>query len=111
MNGPSITAPVPDDAREAVRTAIAGRRRLSFRYHGLPRIVNPVRLGLSARGRWQLRAVQVGGDSETGRFGGRAPKLFAIDEMEDVMVMDAEFHVPRQYQRGDDAFVRIDAEL
>jgi WYL domain len=97
--------------RDAVRSAIVGHRRLAFRYRGLPRIVNPVRLGLSGKGSWQLRAVQVGGESDSGRYGGGAPKLFDLELMSDVSVLDAEFRIPRQYEPGDSAFVRIDVEL
>jgi hypothetical protein len=72
--------------------------------------VNPIRLGRSSRGTSQLRAIQVGGESRSGHFG-NPPKLFDTDEMTDVVVLDAEFRVPTQYERGDDAFVEIAAEL
>lgn len=96
---------------DVVRTAIVDRRRLSFTYRGRPRIVNPVRIGVSAGGDWLLRAIQVGGESRTGRYGGSAPKLFRVAQMEGVEVLDAEFQIPRQYRRGDTAFVRITSEL
>jgi hypothetical protein len=99
------------NTRDAVRTAIVARRRLAFSYRGMHRIVNPMRLGQSGKGTWQLRAIQVGGESSTGRFGGGAPKLFEIAQMAEVTVLDAEFRVPRQYQPGDSAFVSIDVEL
>ena len=97
--------------QDLIRAAITGHRRLAFTYRNLPRVVNPMRLGLSPRDSWKLRAVQVGGESESGRYGGSAPKLFDVDLMTDVVVLDAEFRIPRQYQPGDDAFVLIDAEL
>jgi hypothetical protein len=55
--------------------------------------------------------VQVGGESETGRYGGGAPKLFEIEEMADVVALAAEFRVPRQYVPGDSSFTCIDVEL
>jgi hypothetical protein len=99
------------NTEEAIRTAIRTRHRLAFTYRGLPRIVNPERLGRSTGSVLRLRAVQVGGESASGRYGGSAPKLFDIDLMTDVSVLDGVFRVPRQYRRGDDAFARIDAEL
>jgi hypothetical protein len=96
--------------RAAIRTAIETHRRLSFRYHNRPRIVIPLRFGLSASGAWQLRAVQVGGGSDSGHFGG-PPKLFDVDQMDGAVVMADEFRVPRQYQRRDVAFIRVDSEL
>jgi hypothetical protein len=99
------------NVEETIRAAIVLHRRLSFTYRGRPRIVNPERLGRTAKGTQQMRAVQVGGDSASGRYGGSAPKLFEVDQMVNATVLDAEFRVPRQYRRGDDAFVRIDAEL
>ncbi len=96
---------------DAIREAIRDRRRLAFSYRGRYRIVNPERLGLSGKGTWQLRAIQVGGDSASGRYGSSAPKLFEVEHMHAVAVLDAQFRVPRQYRAGDDAFVRIDTEL
>ncbi len=73
--------------------------------------MNAERLGLSGKGTWQLRAVQVGGDSATSRYGGGAPKLFEVTHMRQVAVLDAQFRVPRQYHPGEDVFVRVDTEL
>lgn len=95
---------------DAIAAAIDTRHRLGFNYRGLPRVVNPVRLGRSAQGDWILRAVQVGGESTSGNFGGRAPKLFRVDEMSDVEVMTGEFRIPRQ-AFPDDAFASVTAEL
>jgi hypothetical protein len=106
--------------RDIVRAAILGHRRLSFTYRGRPRVVNPMRLGRSAKGTWQLRAVQVGGESgkshsdkshsDKSQYGG-VPKLFELTEMTDVAVLDVEFRVPPQYERHDAAFVETDVEL
>ncbi|HEY2794119.1 MAG TPA: hypothetical protein VGJ28_17270 [Micromonosporaceae bacterium] len=96
---------------ELIGIAIRTCHRLSFIYRGLPRIVNPERLGRSTTGVMRLRAVQVGGESASGRYGGSAPKLFDVDLMSEVTVLDGVFRIPRQYQRGDDAFTHIDIEL
>jgi WYL domain len=100
--------------RDIVRAAILGHRRLSFTYRGRPRVVNPMRLGRSTKGTWQLRAVQVGGESDRSHSppGDRGvPKLFELTQMTDVVMLDAEFPVPRQYERHDAAFVETDVEL
>ena len=90
--------------------AIETRHRLGFTYRGLPRIVNPVRVGQSDSGDWLLRAVQVGGESASNQFGGRTPKLFLVDEMAEVEVLPGEFQFPRRAD-PDDVIVAIAAEL
>jgi hypothetical protein len=99
-----------DFALAAIRLAITRRHRLAFSYQDLPRVVNPLRLGLTPHGGWQMRALQVGGDSASGTYG-RTPKLFAVAEMSDVTILTAHFRVPRQYEPGDEAFAEIVAEL
>ena len=41
---------------EIIRQAIREHKLLEFRYHSLPRIVEPMRLGQVNRGKWELRA-------------------------------------------------------
>ena len=94
----------------AIRLAITERHRLAFSYQGRPRVVNPMRLGLTPHGIWQLRALQVGGDSSSSTYG-RTPKLFTVAEMSDVTILTATFRIPRQYQPGDEAFATIEVEL
>lgn len=93
---------------DTVRHAIAERHHLGFSYHDRYRIVLPLRLGVTPAGAWQLRGVQVGGDG--GPFGD-IPKLFAVDQMRDTTTLASSFTVPRQYERKDAAFSRIDAQL
>ena len=59
--------------------AIRKRLLLEFRYGGLPRVVEPYAHGTSARGVEVLRAVQVGGSSNSGSFG--FGKLWSVDDI------------------------------
>ncbi len=95
-----------------IAQAIRQRRHLEFHYKGRPRVVVPMVLGPCARGIWRLRAVQVGGDSASGRFGGDTPKVFDVAEMSGIRLRDTTFRVPRQYRRGDERLiVSPEAEL
>jgi hypothetical protein len=58
-----------NEQRAIICEAIRKRLLLEFRYGGLPRVVEPYILGISARGTEVLRAVQVGGSSNSGGFG------------------------------------------
>jgi len=55
--------------RTIICDAIRKRLLLEFRYRGLPRVVEPYAHGISTRGDEVLRAVQVGGSSNSGGFG------------------------------------------
>jgi hypothetical protein len=55
--------------RSIICDAIRQRLLLEFRYGGLPRVVEPYCHGISTRGVEVLRAVQVGGSSNSGSFG------------------------------------------
>jgi hypothetical protein len=59
--------------------AIRKRLLLEFRYGGLPRVVEPYAHGTSKRGVEVLRAVQVGGASNSGSFG--FGKLWSVDDI------------------------------
>jgi predicted DNA-binding transcriptional regulator YafY len=89
---------------DTIRAAIDGRRHLGFDYDGQQRIVLPLRLGMTPKGVWQLRAVEVGD-----RAGG--PALFIVAEMGGVVLRDSVFTVPAQYERKDAAFGYIDTQL
>ena len=70
-------------SREAICRAIRERRRLTFRYGGRRRVVEPYCHGTGTNGRELLRAVQVGGETGTGfGFG----KLWRLDRMSEVAV-------------------------
>jgi len=92
--------------------AIAERKKLTFQYHSLPRVVEPMCLGEVKPGIWQLRAHQVGGRSSSSvRFPDGKPRLFEVDDMASVTAIPETFEVPAFYTRGDSAFVRIAAQL
>jgi len=59
--------------------AIRNRLLLEFRYHGKLRVVAPYCHGVSTRGVEVLRAVQVRGESGSGKLG--MGKLWALAEM------------------------------
>jgi hypothetical protein len=82
-----------NDNKAIICDAIRKRLRLEFRYGGLPRIVEPYCLGISARGVEVLRAVQVGGSSNSGGFG--YGKLWTVEDITALRVMTESF-------RGDD---------
>ena len=68
-----------NEQRDIICEAIRKRLLLEFRYGGLPRVVEPYVLGTSTRGTEVLRAVQVGGSSNSGGFG--YGKLWAVEEI------------------------------
>jgi hypothetical protein len=67
------------EQRALICEAIRKKLLLEFRYGGLPRVVKPYVHGFSTRGTEVLRAVQVGGSSNSGGFG--YGKLWAVDEI------------------------------
>jgi hypothetical protein len=96
---------------DIIRQAINERRLLAFRYRSLPREAEPMCLGETERGKWQVRAYQVGGKSSSRRVGDGTPKLFELADMVDVSVLPVSFEIPASYKRGDKAFIRIDTQL
>jgi hypothetical protein len=68
-----------NEQRTIICEAIRKRLLLEFRYGGLPRVVEPYAHGISTRGTEVLRAVQVGGSSNSGGFGYK--KLWALEEI------------------------------
>ena len=67
------------EQRALICEAIRKKLLLEFRYGGLPRVVEPYIHGISNRGTEVLRAVQVGGSSNSGGFG--YGKLWALEEI------------------------------
>lgn len=86
--------------------AIRQRRVIEFDYHGRHRIAEPYCHGTSARGVEVVRAVQIGGSSQSGGFG--FGKLWIVAEMRNACVGDATF-VPNdpQYNANDSAMRSI----
>jgi len=96
---------------DIIRQAINERKILAFRYHSLPREVEPICLGEMERGKWRIRAYQVGGKSSSRRVGDGTPKLFELVNMVDISVLPVTFENPASYKRGDTAFIHIDTQL
>lgn len=63
---------------EIIRQAILELRCLEFGYRRLPRLAEPMAVGIGQYGRWQLRAHQIGGKSSSGGVGDGTPKLFDV---------------------------------
>jgi len=90
--------------------AITNKRLLKFYYDGYNRIVEPHTAGIDKKGHEALRAYQVSGGSESGEYVGW--KLFHVDEMQNITVMQDQFDGPRQkYKRNDSGFSHIRCQL
>ena len=67
MSGRDIRrADEPESVYGAVYEAIRDRRPISARYHELPRLFCPHRLGRNSKGQLRVLCYQYGGESETG---------------------------------------------
>lgn len=86
--------------------AIRKRQLLEFRYHGKPRVVAPYCHGVSTRGVDVLRAVQVRGESGSGKLG--MGKLWALADMVGPRLLDETF-TPNDpnYNPNDSAMTQI----
>lgn len=69
--------------------AIRERRVLEFEYDGKRRAVEPYAYGVSTRGAEVMRALQVGGQSESGGY--RFGKLWTVEKMQSVRVLEKHF--------------------
>ena len=81
--------------------AIRNRLRLEFRSGGLPRVVEPYAHGISTRGAEVLRAVQVGGSSNSGGFG--YGKLWTVDQITALRIMTETFPADDPNYNPDDS--------
>lgn len=94
---------------ETLSAAINGRKLLKFQYDDLDRLVEPHAVGLNKTGSLMLRGYQVTGESATDP---RAWKLFTVEKIVNLEVMDFTFAGPRDgYRAGDRAMTTILAEL
>lgn len=100
-----------DPSIEIIRQAILQRRCLEFGYRSLPRLVEPMAVGIGRYGRWQLRAHQIGGKSSSGGVGDGTPKLFEVADMTALTILVQNFEIPSFYTRGDKGLRHIDTEL
>ncbi len=94
----------------SIALAIQNHNLLSFTYDGFPREVEPHCLGIDKKGHPALRAYQVAGGSESGKYVGW--KIFHVNEIRNLHVLSKTFQQPRQgYKRGDKDMRQIQAEL
>ena len=103
--------PPSAEPADVIRRSIRQRHHLRFGYGGLERVVEPMVLGVSRKGRWLLRARQVDGESGSGRVGDLTFKLFGLDQIDDPVMLSTTFYVPRGYERADQAIHRIDTDV
>ncbi len=68
------------------------------------RRVMPLVFGRSKDGQWRLRAIQIGGTSESGKAGDARQRIFNLTSMSEAKVHDTTFKVPRQFE-PDDPFI------
>ena len=96
----------PTPANPLLCRAIEGRKLLAFDYKGRHRVVAPYCHGFTRGSEEMLRAVQVRGSSQSGKFG--MGKLWNVAEMRDVQLLD-ELFVPDdpQYNPDDSAMHEI----
>jgi hypothetical protein len=86
--------------------AIRTRSLIEFRYHGLIRLVEPYCHGFSSRGNELLRGAQVGGSSNSGRFG--LGKLWSVADIVELRLIDKPFEPGEQkYNPADRAMPEI----
>ncbi|MET0533553.1 MAG: hypothetical protein ABW171_04950 [Steroidobacter sp.] len=86
--------------------AIRQRRKLAFDYSGLRRVVTPYCYGVSTRDSEVLRAIQVGGQSSSRKYG--IGKLWTVSEMSRLEVLQEGF-APNDpnYNPNDSAMKRV----
>lgn len=95
---------------QAVTAAIVSRSTIAFWYDGHLRVVEPHRLGLSAKGEYILRAYQTGGTSSSGVAEGW--RLFQLAKMSNLSVETTTFVGVRQgFTAFDRAMVTVLASL
>lgn len=93
-----------------ITDAINSHQYLEFQYEGYPRKVVPFAHGSHATtGNKVMRGLQVAGGSKSGKFD--FPKLWTIDEMSGVRMLDETFEIPERYEKGDKDIRPIVAEL
>jgi hypothetical protein len=93
-------------ANAIICEAIRNRLLLEFRYHGKRRVVAPYCHGVSTRGVEVLRAVQVRGESGSGKLG--MGKLWALAEMVGLRTLQEPFAADDpNYNPNDSAMKQI----
>lgn len=95
-----------DGSLPLICQAIRQRRKLIFDYKGFRRIVAPYCYGISIADEEKLRAIQVGGGSNSGGYG--FGKLWTVSEMSRLELSDEHF-APNDphYNPNDSAMKRV----
>lgn len=90
--------------------AISAQLLIEITYDEYSRVVEPHAYGITEDGDYLLRAYQVSGGSESNQSVGW--KLFRVDEIRSMRVLDGTFSGPRDgYKRDDKVMVQIIAQL
>ena len=96
--------------KDIICDAIRQRLLLEFRYGGLPRVVEPYCHGISTGGVEVLRAVQVGGSSNSGSFG--FAKLWAVADITALRITTESFPADDpNYDPDDDVMQSIHCRI
>jgi hypothetical protein len=96
--------------KDIICDAIRKHLLLEFRYRGLPRVVEPYVHGVSTRGVEVLRAVQVGGSSNSGGFG--YGKLWTVADITALRVTTESFPADDpNYDPNDSGMQRIHCRI
>jgi len=91
-------------------TAIQNHNYIEFQYEGHARKVIPYAHGNHATTRNNvMRGLQVAGSSASGKFD--FPKLFEIDKITNLHVLEEAFVIPAGYRKGDEHISPIHCEL
>lgn len=85
--------------------AIKRKKQVNILYKGQIRKINPHLLGINTKGNESLRAFQVGGYSESGNV--PSWRLYLINEIESVQILDTGFETNPMYNRDDKGMVKI----
>lgn len=95
--------------KNVIVRAIENTKVLIVRYSAGERVVEPHTLGIGTSGNLLLRAFQRAGASQSGFHEGW--KLFKVDELISIDIIDEEFTTRHDYKRGDKAMSIIIKEL
>ncbi len=79
--------------------AIKSQKRVRIVYDGTKRVIEPHTLGYDKNGNLKVRASQAGGYSESGNYD---LKLFIIDKISDIKLLDENFGINSYYKSGTD---------
>lgn len=96
--------------RSKICNAINSQQTLSFRYDGLPRTVEPHKVGKTTAGNVVLSGYQIGGQSHSNSV----PywRMYKLTKIGGLVVNDERFNGPRpRYKPSDDRMTRIFCRL